>query len=72
MYATCIHSVIKMSQPKDVKSIIILVLYAIALAVGVFGVVIPYISPTIAADTILNLFGIALFCLALAGIMSRQ
>ncbi len=61
-----------MSQVTDTKSLIILVLQAIALAVGVFGIVIPYISPTITADTILNLFGIAIFCLALAGIMSRQ
>jgi uncharacterized membrane protein len=62
----------KMSEPKDAKSIVILVLYAIALAVGVFGVVIPIVSPTFTADTVLNLFGIAIFCLGLAGIMSRQ
>jgi hypothetical protein len=61
-----------MSETKITKSIIILVLYAVALAVGVFGVVIPYIAPTITVDTTMNLFGIAIFCLALAGIMSRE
>ena len=61
-----------MSQTQSPKSIIILVLFAVALAVGVFGIVIPYISPTITADTTMNLYGIAIFCLALAGIMSRN
>ena len=61
-----------MSDPKDVKSITILVLFAVALAIGVFGIVIPFINPSSTADTTLNLFGIAIFCLALAGIMSRQ
>ena len=62
----------KMSETKDTKSIIILVLYAVALAVGVFGIVIPIINPSFTADTTLSLFGIAIFCLGLAGIMSRQ
>jgi uncharacterized membrane protein len=61
-----------MSATKSTKSIVILVLYAVALAVGVFGVVIPFITPTITADTTMNLFGIAIFCLGLAGIMSRE
>lgn len=61
-----------MSETKNVKSIITLVLYVVALAVGVFGVVIPIINTSITADTTLNLFGIAIFCLGLAGIMSRQ
>jgi hypothetical protein len=61
-----------MSQATDTKSIVILVFYAIALAMGVFGIVIPYITPTFTTETLLSLFGIAIFCLALAGIMSRQ
>jgi hypothetical protein len=61
-----------MSQATDTKSIVILVLYAVALAMGVFGIVIPYIVTTFTADALMSLFAIAIFCLGLAGIMSRQ
>jgi hypothetical protein len=61
-----------MSEQTNVKSIVLLVLYAVALAVGVFGVVIPFITSSVAAETVLNLYGISIFCLGLAGIMQRQ
>jgi len=68
----CIHLVMKMSQTKDTKSLIILILYAVALAMGVFGIVILTIAPTTTAEPIQGLYGIAIFCLALAGILSKQ
>jgi len=61
-----------MSQTTDTKSLIILILYAVALAMGVFGIVMPTIALTTTAESIQGLFAIAIFCLALAGIMSRQ
>jgi hypothetical protein len=61
-----------MSQATDTKSIVILVLYAVALAMGVFGIVMPTIAPTTTAESIMGLYGIAIFCVALAGLMSRQ
>jgi hypothetical protein len=61
-----------MSKTTDIKSLIILILYAVALAMGVFGIVILAIVPTTTADALVSLFAIAIFCLGLAGIMSRQ
>jgi len=58
-----------MTTKTEEQNILMLVLYGVALAMGIVSVILQFVGD-ISPDTILTLLGIGVFCLGLAGINS--
>ena len=60
-----------MATKTEKQNIPMLVLYAVALGMGIVSVVLQFVGE-VDTDTILTLLGIGVFCLAVAGINSLE